>query len=92
MYKPLVFFTVVGAIPFLIGVALMIRFLVFFFNGAGMGHIQSLVFASTLMMIGFMTFIMGLQADIIAANRKLLEDIQFRLRRMEFGEKTDEPK
>ena len=92
MYKPLVFFTVVGAIPFLIGVALMIRFLIFFFNGAGMGHIQSLVFASTLMMIGFMTFIMGLQADIIAANRKLLEDIQFRLRRMEFGEKTDEPK
>ncbi|MBO6137812.1 MAG: glycosyltransferase family 2 protein [Lachnospiraceae bacterium] len=92
MYKPLVFFTVVGAVPFLIGVALMVRFLIFFFNGAGMGHIQSLVFASTLMMIGFMTFIMGLQADIMAANRKLLEDIQFRLRRMEFGEKTDEPK
>ncbi|MBQ9505068.1 MAG: glycosyltransferase family 2 protein [Lachnospiraceae bacterium] len=92
MYKPLVFFTVVGAVPFLIGVALMVRFLIFFFNGAGMGHIQSLVFASTLMMIGFMTFIMGLQADIMAANRKLLEDIQFRLRRMEFGEKTDESK
>ena len=90
MYKPLVFFTVVGAVPFLIGIALMVRFLIFFFNGAGMGHIQSLVFASTLMMIGFMTFIMGLQADIIAANRKLLEDIQFRLRRMEFGENTDE--
>ena len=92
MYKPLVFFTAVGAVPFLIGVALMVRFLIFFFNGAGMGHLQSLVFASTLMMIGFMTFIMGLQADIMAANRKLLEDIQFRLRRMEFGEKTDEPK
>ena len=90
MYKPLVFFTVVGAVPFLAGVALMVRFLVFFFKGAGMGHIQSLVFASTLMMIGFMTFIMGLQADIIAANRKLLEDIQYRLRRMEFGDKTDE--
>ena len=89
MYKPLVFFTVVGAVPFLVGVALMVRFLIFFFKGAGMGHIQSLVFASTLMMIGFMTFIMGLQADIIAANRKLLEDIQFRLRRMEFGENND---
>ena len=92
MYKPLVFFTVVGAVPFLAGVALMVRFLVFFFKGAGMGHIQSLVFASTLMMIGFMTFIMGLQADIMAANRKLLEDIQYRLRRMEFGDKTDEHK
>lgn len=92
MYRPLVFFSVVGAIPFIAGVALMVRFLIFYFNGLGMGHIQSLVFASTLMMIGFMTFIMGLQADIIAANRKLLEDIQFRLRRMEFGDKTDDKK
>ena len=90
MYRPLVFFSVVGAVPFIAGIAIMVRFLVFYFKGAGNGHIQSLVFASTLMMLGFMTFIMGLQADIIAANRKLLEDIQFRLRRMEFGDKTDD--
>ncbi|MCR4907633.1 MAG: glycosyltransferase family 2 protein, partial [Lachnospiraceae bacterium] len=90
MYRPLTFFTIVGAVPFLVGLALMIRFLVFFVNGAGMGHIQSLIFASTLMMLGFMTFVLGMQADIIAANRKLLEDIQFRIRRMEMGEKKDE--
>lgn len=86
MYKPLVFFLICGSIPFLAGTVLIIRFLIFFAHGAGMGHIQSLVVASMLVMMGFMTFILGLQADIIAANRKLLEDVQFRIRRMEIGE------
>ncbi len=83
MYRPLVFFSIVGAIPFTIGLVIAIRFLVFYFSGNGMGHTQSLVLASTLMMLGFMTFIIGFQADIIAANRKLLEDIQYRVRRIE---------
>ncbi|MBO6133861.1 MAG: glycosyltransferase family 2 protein [Lachnospiraceae bacterium] len=87
MYRPLTFFTVLGMIPFIAGIILGARFLVYFFKGQGNGHIQSLVFASTLMMLGFSTFIMGLQADIIAANRKILEDIQYRLRRMESDEK-----
>ncbi|MBR5377270.1 MAG: glycosyltransferase family 2 protein [Lachnospiraceae bacterium] len=91
MYKPLLFFLICGSIPFLIGTVLIIRFLVFFAHGAGMGHIQSLVVASMLVMMGFMTFILGLQADIIAANRKLLEDVQFRIRRMEIGEDDERP-
>jgi len=86
MYRPLTFFSVLGIIPFSIGTVVMVRFLWFFLRGAGMGHIQSLVIASTLIMLGFMTFILGLQADIIAANRKILEDIQYRVRRMEVGE------
>lgn len=83
MYRPMAFFSLVGAIPFIAGLVLMLRFVWFFMHGAGMGHTQSLVFASTLMMLGFSTFIMGLMGDIIAANRKLLEDIQYRVRRME---------
>lgn len=51
-----------------------------------MGHIQSLIFASTLLLLSFMTFILGLQADIIANNRKLLEDIQYRVRRLDYKE------
>lgn len=89
MYRPLTFFTALGALPFMAGLIVMIRFFVFFAKGAGMGHIQSLVIASTLMMLGFTTFILGLQADIIAANRKILEDIQYRIRRMEIGEDVD---
>ncbi len=83
MYRPLTFFSVCGLIPFVIGVAYIVRFLIFFANGDGAGHTQSLIIASMLIMIGFMTFILGLQADVIAANRKILEDVQYRIRRME---------
>ena len=92
MYRPLTFFTVVGAVPFLAGLAIMIRFLVFFCMGTGGGHIQSLILASTLMLLGFMTFIVGLQADVIANNRKLLEDIQYRVRRLDYNENERESK
>ena len=66
MYRPLIFFSIVGGIPFFIGLVLGIRFLYYYLKGYGNGHIQSLVFASTLMMLGFTTFMMGLQADLIA--------------------------
>ncbi len=92
MYRPLTFFSILGMIPFVCGFGLSIRFLVFFFRGAGNGHTQSLIFASTLMLLGFMTFIVGLQADVIANNRKLLEDIQYRVRRLDYKEEKREKK
>lgn len=90
MYRPLTFFSVLGLIPFMLGVVIGFRFLIFFFMGNGGGHIQSLIFASTLMMLGFMTFVVGLQADVIANNRKLLEDIQYRVRRLDYKEDEKE--
>lgn len=84
MYRPLTFFSAVGMIPFLAGVGIGIRFAVYYLQGSGNGHIQSLILASTLMMLGFMTFVVGLQADVIANNRKLLEDIQYRMRKQEY--------
>lgn len=84
MYKPLRFFTIIGSVIFLIGLILGIRFLVFVFMGESGGHIQSLILASTLLLLGFQTFISGLQADLIASNRKLLEDIQERVRRLDY--------
>ena len=94
MYKPLRFFTIIGSTIFLIGLIVGIRFLVFVFMGESGGHIQSLILASTLLLLGFQTFISGLQADLIASNRKLLEDIQERVRRLDYdhdkNKKTDE--
>ena len=94
MYKPLRFFTIIGSVIFLIGLILGIRFLVFVFMGESGGHIQSLILASTLLLLGFQTFIYGLQADMISSNRKLLEDIQERVRRLDYdhdkNKKTDE--
>lgn len=84
MYKPLKFFTIVGMIPFLIGAGIGIRYLVLLCMGTAGGHIQSLILASILIMMGFMTIIIGLQADIIAANRKILEDIQYHVKKLEY--------
>ena len=88
MYKPLRFFSIIGGIIFLIGFAIGVRFLLFYFQGTGTGHVQSLILSSTLILLGFETIIVGLQADIIAANRKILEDVQYRVRKLDY--KLDE--
>ncbi|MBQ7132345.1 MAG: glycosyltransferase family 2 protein [Oscillospiraceae bacterium] len=92
MYKPLKFFTILALVPFLIGMGIGVRFLVFFAMGEGGGHIQSLILSSTLMILGFMTFIIGILADIIAANRKLLEDIQKRVRKIDYDQTAENAK
>lgn len=84
MYKPLKFFTILGLIPFIVGTGIGIRFLVYICLGEGSGHIQSLILSSILIMMGFMTIVIGLQADIIAKNRKLLEDIQYHVRKLDY--------
>ena len=84
MYKPMRFFNTVGAIIMTCGVALGIRFLVYLFIGEGTGHIQSLILTSMLILVGFQTFLIGLQADLIAANRKLIEDVQYHVRKMDY--------
>ena len=84
MYKPLYCFTMVAILPTLIGVIFTIRFLVFYLMGQGSGHTQSLILACTLLIIGFITIVMGMMADVIAANRKILEDTQYHVRKMEY--------
>lgn len=84
MYKPLKFFGILGMIIFLAGALIGIRFLIFYFSGTGAGHIQSLILSAILILMGVQTFIVGLQADIIAANRRILEDVQYRIRKMDY--------
>lgn len=85
MYKPLQVFTLLGGMAIMAGVAIGIRFLFYFFQGSGNGHIQSLILATMMIIIGSQAVVAGLQADIISANRKLLEDIQYRVKKLEFG-------
>lgn len=85
MYKPMKVFTLISSIFILIGGGIGVRFVYFYCNGNGSGHIQSLILAAMMIIIGFQTFVTGLQADIIFANRKILEDIQFRVKKLEFG-------
>lgn len=80
VYKPFRFFGVIGLTLFAAGLLIGLRYLYFFFSGDGEGHVQSLILASILIGIGFQTVLVGFLADIIAVNRKLLEDIKSSLK------------
>lgn len=92
MYKPLYCFTWLAGIFGVVGVAIGIRFLVFYLSGVGAGHIQSLILASMLITIAVLCGVIGLLGDVISANRKLLEEIQFELRKMDYGKGHEESK
>lgn len=79
IYRPFRFFGVIGAIIFSAGFLIGLRFLWYYLLGAGGGHIQSLILASVLLGMGFQTLLVAFVADLLAANRKLLEDIRFRI-------------
>ena len=84
-YKPLRFFTILGSIPFTLGLILCLRWLILYWTGTSRAHVPSLVFAAILILLGFQLFIFGLIADLMSVNRKLLEDIQLKLRRSMLG-------
>jgi glycosyltransferase involved in cell wall biosynthesis len=83
MYEPLKIFTYVGSTVFLIGFAISLRFLYFYLQGGGDGKIQSLILSAVLMIVGFEVVLIGLVADVISGNRKLIEDLLYRVRGME---------
>jgi glycosyltransferase involved in cell wall biosynthesis len=89
-YRPFRFFAVPGAVAFALGFLLGFRFLIYYIQGQGAGFVQSLILAALLMGIGVFLVIVGLVADVISVNRQLLEDIDWRLRRME-GRGWSEP-
>ena len=83
MYEALRTFLTLGLIPFTAGWILVVRFLYFFAIGEGQGHIQSLILAAILILVGFLIFLLGLLGDLIARNRRLMEELVFRVRKME---------
>lgn len=84
MYKPLKSFNYLAVCPIGVGLLIGMRFLYFMALGKSGGHVQSLILACTLIIMGFLTFMIGLVADVIAANRKLLQDTQYHARRTEY--------
>jgi len=84
MYRPMWVFTMIGGGFIAGGVALGLRFLYFFVQRGGeVGKIQSLILAAILTIIGFQVCLIGLIADLVRLNRKMLEETLYRVRRME---------
>ena len=66
-----------------------IRYLILLTTINATGHIQSLILSSVLLLMGFITFIIGLMADILAKNRMILEDIQYHVRKIDYEGKEN---
>ena len=84
MYKPLKFFGIIGMIPFGIGTILGVRYLIYLAFDPNTGHVPSLILAAILLLMGVQTFVVGLHADIMAANRKMIEEMKYHLKKMEY--------
>jgi glycosyltransferase involved in cell wall biosynthesis len=87
MYRPLRVFFFLGGLMIAAGLALGFRFLWYYLQGLGTGKVQSLILTAILLIVGFQTCLIGLVADLIGFNRKILEELLFRVRRMELFDK-----
>lgn len=81
IYRPFRFFAAIGLVLFTAGFLIGLRFLYYYLAGDGAGHIQSLILSSALLVMGFQTVLVAFLADLLAANRKLLEEIRYMSRK-----------
>jgi glycosyltransferase involved in cell wall biosynthesis len=91
MHEPFKVFLASGLLVFCIGA---IPYVTFAYQSIMMGspmsgHIQSLIFGGVFMILGFMLVIIGLIADLLAINRKLIEDALFRIKYLQYDRVSD---
>ncbi len=85
LYEPFKVFTLLGGALIALAAAIGARFLVYYVTVGGAGHVQSLILAAALLIIGFLTMLIGMLADLIGRNRQLSEDVLLRVRRLELS-------
>jgi glycosyltransferase involved in cell wall biosynthesis len=83
LYKPLRFFLYLGTLFLVPGLVIGLRFVFQYLQGAGEGHVQSLILAAVLLVTAVVMYAVGVLADLVAANRVLLEEVRMRLLRAE---------
>ncbi|MCD4780268.1 MAG: glycosyltransferase family 2 protein [Candidatus Omnitrophica bacterium] len=88
MFNPLRLFLTIGSIFLLIAALVGSRFVFYYLMGMGSGKIQSLILVAICSIIGIQLVIIGLVSDLISANRRLIEDVLLRVKRIEL--KTEE--
>jgi glycosyltransferase involved in cell wall biosynthesis len=89
MYEPFRVFVVLGSVLLLGGTVLGLRYAYFWWMGEIRGHLQSAILSVLLLILGFLTLQWGLMADLIASNRKLIEDLLYRVRKQELEREAD---
>jgi glycosyltransferase involved in cell wall biosynthesis len=82
-YRPMVFFWLLSAFFGVIGVGAGTRYLILRALGQGSGHVQSVILSAACITACLLLFVLGFLADLMSTNRRLLEKIDWRLRRLE---------
>ena len=91
MYEALKVFMTIGFVVFFAGTILFLRYLYFYmFNLNPGGHIQSLILATVLSLIGFQVMVFGLVADLVSSNRKLIENALVKIKKVELSSLSDD--
>jgi hypothetical protein len=85
MYRPLRVFTALGTTLVLLGMLPGLRFVYLYAIGDRVGHVQSLILAAILIITGFQVLLFGLLADLMHFNRRMQEELVYRMRRLEIG-------
>lgn len=83
-YKPLKVFLITGFTVSLPGFLFALRYLAFWINGEQGAHIQSLIAAAVLLIVGFQIIMLALLADTIDADRTITEETLYRIKKMEY--------
>ena len=84
MYRPLRVFSALGTTLIVLGIVPGIRFLYLYLIGQRIGHIQSLILAAILIIVGFQVLMIGLLSDLLSLNRRMSEEALYRVRRLEY--------
>jgi glycosyltransferase involved in cell wall biosynthesis len=86
LYRPLRVFLTAGLLLILLGTLPGIRFIYLLATGQGVGHVQSLILSAILLVVGFQVLLIGLVADLMSSNHKILEEVVYRLRKLELSD------
>ena len=91
LVHPLKTFGIPAVVFFMVGLGGGLRFLFLYLRQSGSGHIQSLLFSVMMIVVSFILGMLGVAADMISSNHRLIEDVLARLRRLEVSGGTQRP-
>jgi glycosyltransferase involved in cell wall biosynthesis len=86
LYKPLKIFSAFAAVFLAMGSAFGLRVLLAHLAGDARNHVLALWLSAVFVIIGVLTFLIALLADLMALNREFLEDLKLRESRGRGGE------
>lgn len=85
IYQPFFLFFRICIFSFLMGLFVFCIYLYRLFIGQIQGRVELLIFVSVFWCIGLQTFVIACLADLLAAKRKVLEDIQYKVKSQYFS-------